>query len=203
MRKLFLRDVGSAFSRYLRYPLLVSRRSFSRYGSWISMTRLEALLVCLFLAANILVIFIPFRNLGWRKIEQRCAFVAAVNVIPLSIGGRPLMRTLNISNASYTVFHHWVGRMAVFQAIVHACIVLAHRPRPGVLVTSGWMVSYAQRLADCRLQVIRYSLHLVLSQLSLCSFAGTCWAGSSCRVTEPWRRPEWLRCSGMFHTSPG
>ncbi|KAF4496656.1 hypothetical protein FAGAP_7198, partial [Fusarium agapanthi] len=122
--------------RHVTYPLFLRRRR-----AWDSVTRLQACLIFFFFAANLVVIFAPFNGIDWRQIERRAAFTAGVNAIPLCLGGRmgPVVQMLNINRTSYLLFHHWVGRIAVLEALSHAIIVLLHRPKTGTLVTSGWV----------------------------------------------------------------
>ncbi|KAF5725131.1 nadph oxidase [Fusarium mundagurra] len=122
--------------RHVTYPLFLRRRR-----AWDSVTRLQACLIFFFFAANLVVIFAPFNGIDWRQIERRAAFTAGVNAIPLCLGGRmgPVVQMLNIHRTSYLLFHHWVGRIAVLEALSHAIIVLLHRPKTGTLVTSGWV----------------------------------------------------------------
>ncbi|RKK69818.1 hypothetical protein BFJ69_g12395 [Fusarium oxysporum] len=122
--------------RHVTYPLFLRRRR-----AWDSITRLQACLIFFLFAANLVVIFTPFNGIDWRQIERRAAFTAGVNAIPLCLGGRmgPVVQMLNIHRTSYLLFHHWVGRIAVLEALSHAIIVLLHRPKTGTLVTSGWV----------------------------------------------------------------
>ncbi|KAG7425041.1 Ferric/cupric reductase transmembrane component 2 [Fusarium oxysporum f. sp. raphani] len=122
--------------RHVAYPLFLRRRR-----AWDSITRLQACLIFFFFAANLVVIFAPFNGVDWRQIERRTAFTAGVNAIPLCLGGRmgPVVQMLNIHRTSYLLFHRWVGRIAVLEAVSHAIIVLLHRPKTGTLVTSGWV----------------------------------------------------------------
>jgi hypothetical protein len=90
-------------------------------------------------------------GIKWQSIERRCAFSAAVNIIPLYISKGPLTRFLNVSRTSQQLFHHWVGRVAIAEALSHGSIVLAYRayePGEGSLVTSGWAVRFMILLND-------------------------------------------------------
>jgi hypothetical protein len=131
-------NIHNSFTRHITYPLFLKRRRF-----WDSITRLQAFLIVFFLVANLIVIFAPFKDVDWRQVERRAAFTAGVNAIPLCLGGRmgPVVQMLNIHRSSYLLFHHWVGRIAVLEALSHALIVLLLRPHTGTLVTSGWVVS--------------------------------------------------------------
>ncbi|SCO07034.1 uncharacterized protein FFB20_12755 [Fusarium fujikuroi] len=129
-------NIHNRFMRHVTYPLFLKR-----HRAWDSITRLQACLIFFFFVANLVVIFAPFKGVDWRQVERRAAFTAGVNAIPLCLGARmgPVVRMLNIHRTSYLLFHHWVGRIAVLEALSHAIIVLLHRPKTGTLVTSGWV----------------------------------------------------------------
>lgn len=140
--KHFLPDLQTRYLRHLKYPILIQRRRY-----WDSVTRFEALLLLLFLATNLVIILVPFnshtKSITWKQVERRCAFAACVNMVPLCLGGRmgPIVQALNIHRSSYLFFHHWIGRVAILEAVSHATIMLSLQPRPGALLTSGWAVS--------------------------------------------------------------
>jgi type IV secretory pathway TrbD component len=125
------------FVRHLKYPLLVSRGHY-----WDSITRLEAFFLLLFISLNIVIIFSPFAPLEWRMIERRAAIASGINIIPVCLGGRmgPVVEAFNIHRSTSRLLHHWIGRMAIIDGLIHAIVVLSLRPRPGTLVTSGWAV---------------------------------------------------------------
>lgn len=165
--KFIFPNVKNFFSRWLKYPLLIQR---GRY--WDSVTYLQASILAVFFILNLLIIFWPLvEAVDWRVVEKRCAFAAAVNIVPLCIGGRMglLVRTFNIHRSTYQLFHHWTGRIAVFEGLAHAILVLCHRPKPGQLVLSGWIVSIYESSMRTRLtspQILGTSLGCLL--LSLC-----------------------------------
>src|SRR5688572_24158824 len=88
-------NLQSGLVRRLRY-LFLRRRSW-HFGwwhvGWDSMTWLEFCLIFLFSVLNFLMIFDFFQDgIKWQSIERRCAFSAAVNIIPLYISKGPLTR---------------------------------------------------------------------------------------------------------------
>ena len=126
------------FVRLVKYPLLFRR---GRY--WDSVTRLEAFFIVLFVSLNLIVIFSPLSPFDWRDVERRAAFASGINIMPICLGGRmgPIIAAFNIHRSTYRLLHHWIGRMAIIDGIIHASVVVTLRPRPGFLVTSGWTVS--------------------------------------------------------------
>lgn len=149
-------DLSSAFSRNVRIPLLIRRRK------WDSVTRLDAILLFVCLLANVVLIFIPFHPFDWRKIEKRCALIAAVNILPLCVGMRMgPVKVLNIHRTLYRLFHHWIGRMAILEALCHTTIVLLKKPRPGALVYTGYGVSV--QLSKVPISLIKTGLRQLAS----------------------------------------
>lgn len=131
-------NLRNSFTKGFIYALLTKR---GRY--WDSFTRLEACLLLAFFLANIVMIFVPFAGIDLRQIEKRCASLAVVNMIPLFVVGRigPVIEALNVHRSTWGHFHHWVGRFAVLEAMLHATIVLVLKPKSSSLVTSGYLVS--------------------------------------------------------------
>jgi hypothetical protein len=135
--KFLLPNFRNCFVRHLKYPLLLHR---GRH--WDSITRLQGAFILLFLSLNLVIIFSPFAPLDWRQVQQRAAFASGINLIPLCLGGRmgPVVEAFNVHRSTYQLLHHWLGRTAIIDGLIHASIVLTLRPRPGMLVTSGWVV---------------------------------------------------------------
>jgi hypothetical protein len=93
----------------------------------------------------------------------------------------PVVQMLNIHRTSYLLFHHWVGRIAVLEAVSHAIIVLLHRPKTGTLVTSGWVVSVLS--SSHYFPLSNAFRHLLVSWARLCCLFGyldTSSAAGSC-----------------------
>lgn len=141
--KFVLPNFRNRFVRHIKYPILLSRGKY-----WDSVTRLEGGFLLLFISLNMVIVFSPFTPLDWRQVERRAAFAAGINVIPVCLGARmgPVVEAFNIHRSTYRFLHHWIGRMAILDGIIHAVIVLSLRPRPGLLVTSGWVVCGIQSI---------------------------------------------------------
>jgi hypothetical protein len=127
----------SIFLRLLKYPLFINR---GRY--WDSVTRLEALFLALFVSLNLVLIFLPISDSYWRQVQRRAAFACGVNIIPLCLGGRmgPVVHAFNVHKSTYLLLHHWIGRAAIMDGLIHSFVVVSLRPRAGTLLTSGWVV---------------------------------------------------------------
>lgn len=122
-------------TRFLQYPLLIQRRY------WTVITRFNALFIFLYLASNCIALGISIKDA--REFEQRAALVAVINLTVLFLGGRtnPCADLLGISLQSYYLVHHWIGRIALAEGLLHAIVVIALRPRPGGVYASGFIVS--------------------------------------------------------------
>ncbi|GKU05314.1 unnamed protein product [Fusarium langsethiae] len=72
-------------------------------------------------------------------------------MIPLFLSGRsgPLFKVLNLHQRAYGNLQRFIGATAIIEAILHASIVLVLGPKPGLLATSGAIVS---RLDLCSMQ---------------------------------------------------
>ncbi|KAM0490918.1 hypothetical protein ACHAPB_009219 [Verticillium nonalfalfae] len=126
------------YAQHLAYPLLVRRQH------WTGATRWEALAVLLYAGVNIALLLYPFSALPTlREVERRAGVAALVNLVPLSIVIRTNVLTslCNVPLGTVNLVHHWIGRVAIAQALLHAFVVLALRPRPGAVVTSGYIVT--------------------------------------------------------------
>lgn len=129
------RSLFFVFTKYIQYPLLIRRRY------WGSVTRLQGLCISIYIGANALCMGLNVS--GAQAFEQRAALMAIVNAVPLFLGGRtnPLTDLLGVSLPSYYLAHHWIGRVVIIEATIHSIGVLVLQPRPGFIVTSGWIVS--------------------------------------------------------------
>lgn len=167
--RLTSRLLAFIFTRYMQYPLLVRRRQ------WASVTRLQASFLAVYFAGNSLFLWLRVHNL--RAFEQRAALMAVANAVPLFLGGRtnPLADLLGVSLQSYYLAHHWVGRVMIVEALLHAILVMALRPRAGPLVSSGFVVSCSTNppwlvLTRCK-DIYRLVFHPVIDVLVLPSLA--------------------------------
>ena len=103
--------------RYLIYPHVIPRLPLIGAA-----TRFEALLVFLYLLANILFVAVGVKA----EIDSRAAMMAIMNLIPLLCGSRLSLVTklLGISLRSSISTHQWLGRTAFAQILVHMVIRL-------------------------------------------------------------------------------
>lgn len=106
-------------SRRVRYPLLIQRRY------WMSMTWFECAILLVVLGGNLFALFyaVPEAPVSFGR---RAAVVATINMVPLFLGGRTnlVVDFLRIPLSTYYIFHHWIGRIAIIQCMLHSAIVL-------------------------------------------------------------------------------
>lgn len=125
--------------KFISYPLIVPREY------WSSVTLAEAFLFLVYLLTNGLGLG-PFPA-SREDFALRTGSLAAVNLIPLFLGGRtnPLASLLNIPVHSYYLVHHWVGRTAILLALAHFFLVISLKGPPRVHQTvSGSIVSVSK-----------------------------------------------------------
>lgn len=106
-------------SRRVRYPLLIQRRY------WMSITWFECAVLLIVLGGNLFALFYEFPETP-ASFGRRAAVVAAINMVPLFLGGRTnlVADSLRIPLSTYYIFHHWIGRIAILQCMVHSALVL-------------------------------------------------------------------------------
>ncbi len=126
------------FAQNIRYPLLVPRRY------WMSVTRLECIVLALYFGANCAILILRRANIG-----PMAAKLAVINAILLFLGGRtsPLADFIGIPLSTYYVFHHFIGRVVVIEGVIHAGLAFRHS-RPDQTTTSGYIVSRSSLLED-------------------------------------------------------
>lgn len=85
-------------------------------------TRFEALIACIYLLLNSLLVLVGPRA----AIGSRAATMSIINVIPLLCGPRLSLvaKLLGMSSRSGIWSHQWFGRVAVAQALLHTLISL-------------------------------------------------------------------------------
>ena len=141
-------QVGRLFQfrlwKHLFYPLFIRRRY------WSSVTRTEAMLLMIYFIVNGLGLGLGIRGASdIATLATRAGAMAMVNLIPLFLGGRTnsLSNFLNVPLQTYYLIHHWVGRMAVLQALAHVGLMvgLEGLPRTGSNTASGALVSESRR----------------------------------------------------------
>ncbi|KAI0976396.1 hypothetical protein F4678DRAFT_416913 [Xylaria arbuscula] len=102
------------FRRNVLYPLALTRRNHTD-----SITRLDVLCLLVFLGANGVI-------LGWSPrepsaISRRASQLSLLNIVPLFLGGKtnPLISFVGIPLSKYYFAHHWFGRVAAVEALIH------------------------------------------------------------------------------------
>ncbi|KAM5353128.1 hypothetical protein ACJZ2D_016987 [Fusarium nematophilum] len=167
------RYVAVAFERFIWYPLVL------RGGYWASVTRFELLLFFAFLACNIFALV--FRVSGVRDLEQRAAVICAINMTPLFLSGKPnpLIDLIGVPLPVYHLVHHWVGRVAILEGLLHAALTIG-RSGSSQLQVSGCIVAISMltMLITSIWVVRRYSYRLFLlihTRAILASLGGMFW----------------------------
>lgn len=132
--QLVLPRLAVSFARYVRYPLVLKRQR------WMSVTRLELLVFIGYLVANLVSLCLSVRSA--EDFQRRSAVVAVINVTPLFVGGRtnPLADRLGVSLPTYYLCHHWIGRVAMLEGLIHSGFMLT-RSRADSVTISGYLVS--------------------------------------------------------------
>jgi predicted ferric reductase len=101
--------------QHLVYPPLLYRFG----GHDTTLTRLHAIIICLFIAGNITCALL--NDLSLDSIRIRTGHLALINLIALGIIGRinPMIDCCGLSCERQAQLHRWVGRMAVAHGVVH------------------------------------------------------------------------------------
>lgn len=135
------RYVAVAFERFIWYPLVL------KGGYWTSVTRFELLLFLTFLACNIFALV--FRVSGVRDLERRAAVVCTINMTHLFLIGKPnpLLDLIGVPLPVYHLVHHWIGRVAILEGLLHAALTIG-RSGSSQSQVSGCIVSLSKTLID-------------------------------------------------------
>lgn len=155
-------SIGQRIATHIGHRILVSR------GSWSSFTIgvLDAVILCLFLAANVLLSIA----------SQSIANFAILNLVPLYLGGRTNIQAdyLGIPLPVYGFAHHWVARVFATQALLHSGLRFSHASGIGRLtgaVAAGLVIAtLVTSILPIRRRhptLFRWS-HLLLALLILC-----------------------------------
>jgi hypothetical protein len=174
-----------AFARYVQYPLVIPRRY------WMSITRLECLILALYSGANVTVLVFERAN-----IAAVAAMLSIINATLLFLGARtnPFADFIGVPLSTYYIFHHFIGRVVVVEGIIHAALAF-RRSRPDQTTISGYSVSRLRSLqgeADNR----RLPGCLLPCYLPLCTaYVGT-WSELLERFTSFSRSPCLVLLSG-------
>jgi hypothetical protein len=99
----------------------------------------EFLLLVLYFGANVFALF-----LGRVKLASTAAMLAIINATPLFLDGRTIRLAdfAGIQLSTYYVFHHFIGRIAIAEGLLHSGLVL-HRSRLDQTTASGYIVCHS------------------------------------------------------------
>ncbi|KAI1462864.1 hypothetical protein F4805DRAFT_12125 [Annulohypoxylon moriforme] len=126
------------FRSYVLYPLVRNR---SRHVD--NITRLNLISLLIFLGLNSLV-------LSWtphdrNTLSQRASITSLFNLIPLFLGGKtnPLMSFVGFPLSTYYFSHHWFGRVATAEALIHIGLSVSTSRSNDNISISGYIVGSA------------------------------------------------------------
>jgi hypothetical protein len=104
--------------KHFVYPIFIKRRY------WTGVSRLHASLIGSYFVINGFCMGLGIRNSS--DLIIRSGTMASINLMPLFLGGRTsiLADFLGVSLHTYYLAHHWIGRMVIFQGIIHVALVL-------------------------------------------------------------------------------
>jgi hypothetical protein len=103
------------------YPLLIRRRK------WTSVTYIEFVLLGAYISMNGICMGLGTHGTSDRML--RSGLMSSINTVPLFLGGRTnvLVDGFGIPLHTYYLAHHWVGRMAVMQVLLHVGLAISSR----------------------------------------------------------------------------
>jgi hypothetical protein len=123
---LFCRHLVSLFRCQLAKIRYRYRRisGFTRLYLFRGATCVELLLVSTYIAGN--GVAVVLKAIKGASIASSAALAASINLIPLLLGGRTsrVADVIGVSRPTYYVAHHWIGRTAIVEGLVHAAIRL-------------------------------------------------------------------------------
>lgn len=101
-----------------------------------SITLPEFLVLSLYLGGNVAALY-----LGRANLAATAGMLATINITPLFLGGRtnPLADLFGVPLSMYYVFHHFIGRIAIAEGLLHSGLAL-RRSRLDQTATSGYVV---------------------------------------------------------------
>ncbi|KAM7190660.1 hypothetical protein V8F33_009324 [Rhypophila sp. PSN 637] len=145
---LFCRRVVPLFHRQLAKVRYQRIGGLTRLRLFRGMTHIELLLVSAYIAGNGVVV--PLQASKGATITSSAALAASINLVPLLLGGRTsrIADVFGVSRSVYYVAHHWIGRTAIVQGLIHAAISLntvARGQAFGPIALSGSIVSQSFR----------------------------------------------------------
>ena len=148
---------GSSYPRlrhwalsFIVYPLLPSMSRIlspvfpclKRRRQWTSVTYIELLLLGVFVLVNGFCLGFGIDSLdrrGRSALMRRSGLLSSVNTVMLFPGGRTnvVIDAFGIPLHTYYLAHHWIGRIAVTQALLHTGLAISQRRALDAQTNSG------------------------------------------------------------------
>jgi hypothetical protein len=112
--------------RRIVYPLLIRRRR------WTSVTYMEFALLGVYAAVNGAIMGGAFKSVGLDEnsdLMRRSGLISSVNTVVLFLGGRTnvFIDAFGVPLHTYYLAHHWIGRMAIAQALLHTILAISRK----------------------------------------------------------------------------
>ncbi|KAL1909456.1 hypothetical protein Sste5344_004605 [Sporothrix stenoceras] len=134
-------------------------------------TRLQAVLLFGYLLSNFTyMLFLDYSQPDhWAilaELRGRSGTLAAVNLVPLMIfatRNNPLIRLLRISFDTYNLLHRWLGRMVVFESLVHTVAWLAVQLADGGWASVGYKLVHDRFIASGMVGTFAFIILVVIS----------------------------------------
>jgi predicted ferric reductase len=148
---LFCQHVVPLFRRQLAKARYQRIGGLTRLHLFRGATCVELLLLSAYIAGN--GVAVALKAIKGATVASSAALAASINLIPLLLGGRTsrVADVIGVSRPVYYAAHHWIGRTAIAEGLVHAAIGL-HAVAQGQaldpIAVSGCMVSPSSRCND-------------------------------------------------------
>ncbi|KAB5528998.1 hypothetical protein GE09DRAFT_1041919 [Coniochaeta sp. 2T2.1] len=99
-------------------------QGFTRLRIFNGFTRLELILLSFYISGNGAALSIQIAR--GASVASSTVLAAIINLLPLLFGGRTnrIADAIGLSRPSYYVAHHWMGRVAILEALIHAAFGL-------------------------------------------------------------------------------
>jgi hypothetical protein len=122
-------------SKYVTHPLIIQRRY------WTSITGIQAVVLLTYMALNGICMGVGVQNT--KDLMLRSGMMASVNMMPLFLGSRTsfLINGIGIPLHTYYLMHHWIGRIAILQGLLHAILAIFSGNAISNYTVSGIIVS--------------------------------------------------------------
>ena len=145
---LFRRHVVPLFRRQLAKIRYQRIGGLTRLHLFRGATCVELLLLLAYIAGN--GVAVALEAINGATIASSAALAASINLVPLLLGGRTsrVADVIGVSRPVYYVAHHWIGRTAIVEGLVHAAIGLNATARGQAfdpVALSGCIVSLSSR----------------------------------------------------------